>query len=306
MSANISNESFLLAQFRNFYTEVIQLKQLIANSGGMCQPEAVRPAEMAHAGNGKVTAQLPPLDAAATLSGSENITALAVRGEVDRAPETQSKLTQLVWQNLITLFRRNAVQIMRAAGNPTDNYFEAQYVMAAFADEIFIHLDWEGKRAWTSNLLESALFQSHVAGESFFDKLDHLLRERDPATKSLAAVYLSALSLGFRGKYHGLNDHGKLRRYRQELFSFVFRQPPDLINEAKVAFPDSYVQNLKTEKRRKLVNPRIWLLVLGLVLVSYIAATHGVWLSLTSRIESVNKRIVQIEGRLDQSQPPAN
>lgn len=306
MSANISNESFLLAQFRDFYTEVIQLKQLIANSGGMCQPEAVRPAEMVHAGNGKVTAQLPPLDAAATLSGSENITALAVRGEVDRAPETQSKLTQLVWQNLITLFRRNAVQIMRAAGNPTDNYFEAQYVMAAFADEIFIHLDWEGKRAWTSNLLESALFQSHVAGESFFDKLDHLLRERDPATKSLAAVYLSALSLGFRGKYHGLNDHGKLRRYRQELFSFVFRQPPDLINEAKVAFPDSYVQNLKTEKRRKLVNPRIWLLVLGLVLVSYIAATHGVWLSLTSRIESVNKRIVQIEGRLDQSQPPAN
>ena len=260
-------------------------------------------------GNGNVTAKLPPHDSVAlqSLSGSENITSLAVRGAADPVSQpNQSRLARLVWQNLITLFRRNAVQIMRAAGNPTDNYFEAQYVMAAFADDIFIHLDWEGRRAWTSNLLESTLFQSHVAGEMFFDKLDHLLQERDPATKSLAAVYLSALSLGFRGKYHGLNDHGKLRRYRQELFSFVFRQPPDLTNESKVAFPDSYVQNLRKEKRRKLTNPRVWLLLLALVTATYVAVSHGAWLSLTSRLESVNKRIIEIEKRLDKNQPPAN
>jgi len=314
MSVSIANESFLLTQFREFYTEVINLKQLIENSGGMSRVETSPPEETLDQprngpGNGNVTAKLPPLESVAlrTLSGSENITSLAIRGAVDSTGQLdQTKLTRLVWQNLITLFRRNAVQIMRAAGNPTDNYFEAQYVMAAFADEIFIHLDWEGKRAWTSNLLETALFQTHVAGETFFDKLDQLLRERDPAQKSLAAIYLSALSLGFRGKYHGLNDHGKLRRYRQELFAFVFRQPPDLINESRVAFPDSYVQNLKKEKRKKLTNPRVWLLVFGLMLVSYVAASHGVWLSLTARLESVNKRIVEIESRLDQNQPPAN
>ena len=311
MSANFANESFLLTQFRDFYTEVINLKQLIKDSGGMSPVETVLPEPNGNSDSdivtGNVTAKLALPSTIQTLSGSEKITSLAVRGAIDSTSEPlQSKLAQLVWQNLITLFRRNAVQIMRAAGKPTDNYFEAQYVMAAFADDIFIHLEWEGRRAWTSNLLESALFQSHVAGESFFDKVDHLLRERDPATKSLAAVYFAALSLGFRGKYHGLNDHGKLRRYRQELFSFVFRQPPDLINESKVAFPDSYVENLKKEKRKKLTNPRVWLLVFGLMLVSYVAASHGVWLSLTSRLESVNKRIVEIESRLDQNQPPAN
>ena len=312
MSANIANESFLLSQFRDFYTEVINLKQLIENSGGMSQPEASLPEEngngLGHSGNGN-TAKLPPLETAAlrTLSGSENITSLAIRGAVDSTGQlNQSKLTRLVWQNLITLFRRNAVQVMRAAGNPTDNYFEAQYVMAAFADEIFIHLEWEGRRAWTSNLLETALFQSHVAGETFFDKLDHLLRERDPAKKSLAAVYFAALSLGFRGKYHGLNDHGKLRRYRQELFAFVFRQPPDLMNEAKVAFPDSYVKNLRKEERKKLTNPRVWLVVFAAVVVIYVAGSHGVWLSLTSRLESVNKRIVEIEKRLETMPAPAN
>jgi len=310
MSVSIANESFLLSQFREFYTEVIGLKQLIENSGGMSQPEVAPPDEsVADPANGNVTAKLPPLETVAvrTLSGSENITSLAIRGAVDSTGQVnQTKLTRLVWQNLITLFRRNAVQVMRAAGNPTDNYFEAQYVMAAFADEIFIHLDWEGRRAWTSNLLETALFQSHVAGEMFFDKLDQLLRERDPAKKSLAGVYFAALALGFRGKYHGLNDHGKLRRYRQELFAFVFRQPPDLMNEAKVAFPDSYVKNLRKEDRKKLTNPRVWLVVFAAVLVIYIAGSHGVWLSLTSRIESVNQRIVEIEKRLDTMPPPTN
>jgi len=314
MTAIHANESFLLAQFRDFYTEVIRLKQLIKTSGGM-SPVVALPQETVASGigpgaAGNVTGKLPVIDAAMleTLSGSEKITSLAVRGSLDSAlePSTeQTKLTLLVWQNMISLFRRNAVQILRAAGKPTDNYFEAQYVMAAFADDVFIHLDWEGRRAWTSNLLESTLFQSHVAGEMFFEKLDHLLRERDPADRSLAAIYLSALSLGFRGKYHGLNDHGKLRRYRHELFTFVFRQPPDLTSDAKVAFPDSYVSNLRKEKRKKLTNPRVWLAVLGFVVVIYLAASHGVWLRLTSRLERVNNEIVETEKRLDQI-PPTN
>jgi type VI secretion system protein ImpK len=211
-----------------------------------------------------------------------------------------------VWQSLVNLFRRNAVQILRAAGKPTDNYFEAQYVMAAFADDVFIHLDWEGKRAWPSHLIETTLFQSHVAGEMFFEKLDRLLRDRDPADKSLAAVYLNALSLGFRGKYHGTNDHGKLRRYRLELFAFIFRQPADLVNDSKIAFPDSYVQNLRTEKTRKLTNPRVWVAVLGVVLFAYLAVAHGIWMKLTARIEKANQQIVEIEKRLDSLPPPLN
>jgi len=309
-----SNESFLLSQFREFYTEIIRLKRLISDSEipTTTDPE---PEPVAN-GNGHtidtgVTGKLPNIDPAflQTWSGSEKITSLAVRGTVDveREPTPeQSKLALLVWQNLIALFRRNAVQILRVAGKPTDNYFEAQYVMAAFADDVFIHLNWEGKRAWTSNLLETALFQSHVAGEMFFDKLDRLLRDRDPADKSLAAVYLSALSLGFRGKYHGLNDHGKLRRYRQELFAFVFRQPQDLNSDSKIAFPDSYVKNLRTEKRRKLTNPRVWLVVLGFVVATYLLVSHGMWMSLTSRLERANQQIVEVEKRLDSLPLPGN
>lgn len=313
MTAIESNE-FLLAQFRDFYTEVIRLKQLIKNSGGMSQvdllPEETASNGNGHGANGNANGKLPIVETTMIepVSGSEKVSALTLHSALDsvRDPSTeQTKLTVLVWQNLIALFRRNAVQILRAAGKPTDNYFEAQYVMAAFADDVFIHLDWEGRRAWTSNLLESTLFQSHVAGELVFEKLDRLLRDRDPVDRSLAAIYLSALSLGFRGKYHGLNDHGMLRRYRHELFTFVFRQPPDLTSDAKVAFPDSYVSNLKKEKRKKLTNPRVWLAVLAFVVAIYIAASHGVWLRLTSRLEHVNNEIVETEKRLSQL-PPTN
>ena len=311
MTANQQNESFLLAQFRDFYTEVIRLKQMIETSGGMSRLE-VAPVE-ALAGNGSNgnTAKLPPLDPGLldTLSGHEKITSLAVRGSLDSPDEPEGELTSLtllVWQNMIALFRRNGIQILRAAGKPTDNYLEAQYVMAAFADDVFIHLNWEGRRAWTSNLLESALFKSHIAGEKVFDKLDRLLRHRDPANKSLAAVYLSALALGFRGKYHGLNDHGKLRRYRRDLYDFIFSKPADLTNESKVAFPDSYVQNVRKEKRKKLTNPRVWVAVLAFVFLVYVAASHGVWVSLTSRLEQVNNEIVETEKRLDALPPPTN
>ena len=315
MTVSQSNESFLLGQFRDFYTEVIRLKEFIRHQGGM-SPETVElektsTTETVNPANFGSTGPLPRVDQAMleTLSGSEKITSLAVRGDIDVPPEDspeQTRLTMAVWQSLIALFRRNAVQILRAAGKPTDNYFEAQYVMAAFADDIFINLDWEGKRAWTSNLLETTLFRSHVAGEMFFEKLDRLLRDRDPADRSLAAVYLNALSLGFRGKYYGVNDHGKLRRYRHELFAFIFRQPADLLNESKVAFPDSYVSNVKKEKSRKLMNPRVWVALLGVVLVVYLAVSHGLWMKLTARIEKANQQIVELEKRLDSLPPPLN
>ena len=321
MTASQPNESFLLGQFRDFYTEVIQLKELIKNSAGTSAEivQATEPVAPMGNGNGNgdvkevgnATGPLPRIDPVMleTLSGSEKITSLAVLGSVDTHSQPtagQSKLALLVWQRLIDMFRKNAVQILRAAGKPTDNYFEAQYVMAAFADDVFIHLDWEGRRAWTRNLLETALFQSHVSGEMFFEKLDRLLRDRDPADKSLAAVYLNALSLGFRGKYQGLNDHGKLCRYRHELFAFIFRQPADLVNDSKIAFPDSYVQNLRKERTRKMTNPRVWLAVLGVVVFAYLAVSHGVWLKLTSRIEQANQQITDLEKRLDSLPPPMN
>jgi type VI secretion system protein ImpK len=301
-------EPFLLSQFREFYTEVIRLKRLI-NSSAWISPA---PSGAEPNGNGSAVetgtwVYYPEFDNAAiqSLSESGSTSSLTFRTmllsvDANLPPlSDQTRRGLLVWQSLLGLFRRNAQAVRDLDRIRAKSYFEAQYIMAAFADEVFIHLNWEGKQAWTSNLLESALFQSHVAGEVFFEKLEQLLCERDPADKSLAAVYLTALSLGFRGKYHDVNDHGRLSHYRRELFAFAFSQPSDLADESKVAFPDAYVHGLRKEAKRKLTNPRLWVAVLGIVFLSYLLISHGVWLSLTSRLERTNSQIVETENRLN-------
>jgi type VI secretion system protein ImpK len=306
------NESFLVTQFREFYTEVIRLKRLVKGNGWV-SPDGNG------SGNGNGAAAesgtwvyFPEVETVAVggLAKAGESQSLALRAVPPTSTDSdyanppssdQSRISLLVWQSLLAVFRRNAMQVLRVSGAPTESYYEAQYVMAAFADEVFIHMDWEGKRTWTSNLLESTLFHSHVAGQLFFEKLDRLLAERDPTEKGLAAVYLTALSLGFRGKYHGVNDQGRLRSYRQDLFSFVFQHPNDLADQSKIAFPDAYVQGLRREPKKKLTNPRVWVAVCGLVFLSYLAVSHGVWLKLTSRINKTNSEIIKIKDDLDAS-----
>ncbi|HYW71249.1 MAG TPA: DotU family type IV/VI secretion system protein [Pyrinomonadaceae bacterium] len=299
MSVIAHNESYLYSQFREFYTEVIRLKQLVQTRGWVCPEEPAN-------GNGHPGAgtwvYFPEVDRlAATARSPQSLTVrdapvgLAELDYPEHPPSSeQTKLTLLVWRSLIALFRRNAIQVLRHGGAQTDHHFEALYIMAAFADEVFINMEWEGQRTWPSNLIESALFHTHVAGEMFFEKLDRLLAARDPSNKSLAAIYLNILSLGFQGKYRSQPDAGRLRQYRHDLFNFIFQQPADLELESKVAFPDAYVKTLRSEKK-KLTNPALWLGVLGLVFVGYLLISQGVWLMLTNRL---NAEITTVENLL--------
>src|SRR5204862_1476951 len=237
------------------YTEVIRLKRLVQTRGWVCPDEPAN-------GNGEkkpgTWVYFPEVDGLAATAGLGRSLALrdapvglASLDYPDQPPASeQTKMTLMVWRSLIALFRRNAIQVLRVGGAQTEHHFEALYIMAAFADEVFINMEWEGQRTWPSNLIEAALFRSHVAGEMFFEKLDRLLAARDPAHKSRAAIYLNILSLGFQGKYRGQPDRGQLREYRRDLFNFIFQKPADLEHESKVAFPDADVKTLRTGKKK--------------------------------------------------------
>jgi type VI secretion system protein ImpK len=300
------DESFLVSQFHEFYTEVIRLK-LLATGRGLGSPNGNGSSN----GNGapvdstfKVNLQEVPLRLGGTakMAGGKSLalrTSSQNRIDLDFADHPSSDLTGIsleVRQRLIAVFSRNAMQLLRINGAPTESYYEGLYIMAAFADEVFIHMDWEGNRTWSSNLLESKLFHSHVAGQRFFEKLETLLSDRNPADRGLAAVYLTALSLGFRGKYQGVNDQGQLREYRNDLFEFVFEHPSNLSETDKIAFPDAHIPNFVREPKKKLTNPKVWVVVFGLVFLGYLAVSSGAWLMLTS--ETKNKLSVFESGPL--------
>lgn len=319
---NEYGDSFLIAPFREFYREVIRLKRVVRAGAWVAPPELMSEGDTAdlktEAGTwvyfpdiisdaglddaaeiNKGNLIAPGSPPAWTLPGPTGSGLPSTLEYTGQAPTEHIRISTVVWQRLLTLFERQSVNAWRYGGTyGSEFYKEAQYVMVALADEIFLHTEWEGKRAWVSNLLESKIFQTHVAGELFFQKLERLLYDRDPVHRDLAAVYLMALSLGFRGKYRGMDDRGQITRYRQQLYSFIFRREPDLDSELKHIFPEAYFHTLREETKKRLPHPRLWIGVLCFVILVYLAATHLLWNDLTARIDKINDRIATTVSQL--------
>ncbi|MDH3601084.1 MAG: DotU family type IV/VI secretion system protein, partial [Candidatus Tectomicrobia bacterium] len=235
MNTTAYGESFLLHQFHEFYSEVIRLKHLVQS------------------GTWTFLAETP------------------YEGGIE-----PSLAVQHVRQRLCALLADQvSIGAQRSGDFGSVIQRESQYIMAVFADEIFVHLPWEGQTTWQANALESQFFQTHDGSERFFDKLEQLLHTRDPAYTEVAAVYLRVLGLGFRGKFWGTDDAGQLAHYRQQLFAFVFHHNPALGSNLQPLFPDAYAHTL-TEERGTIL-PQVWKWVVALAVVV-------VWCGVASRV----------------------
>lgn len=176
----------LLARFADFHQEVANLRRAIA--------EGRLPAWLAGAGE------------AAPLQGQE----LALR----------------VSSRLAGMLRAQAREAAAHGSNLEIKALTmAQYAMAALADEIFIfdaELEWPGREHWLDVLLEARLFGTHDAGRRFFAYADQIMRshERTPLHAELAALFLLALQLGFKGRHRGPSGAAALRDYRRRLLRF--------------------------------------------------------------------------------------
>lgn len=243
------HESFLQAQFREFYEVILRLK------GAVRTPSAV-----------PVANNLP-----------------------DGSPGRELPV-QAIHQELLSALENQALEAERNGGAfAYEVYREAQYVFAALADEVFLNLDWPGRTDWP--LLESRLFQSHGAGELFFEKLNRLLLQRGPAYEDLAGVFFLALALGFRGKFRGTGNNAQIDRYRRDLFLMVFHQPPHLSEEDVSLFPQSYLHTLREGGSKKLPDPRNWLALIPAVILIWLLVTTLLWRGLAQKIDSILCRI---------------
>lgn len=320
-------DTFLLAPFREFYREVIRLKRMVVSGAWVAPstgvgpegedvktgagtwvyfPEVIPGAEVEEEREVRTGAWVAPAggvapwDAPSNKGNASSVSPSSSEAGGHLAPSDEIKVSTFVWQRLVTLFERQEAYAWRYGGTyGAEFYKEAQYVMVALADEIFLNTEWEGRRFWVSNLLESKIFRTHVAGELFFQRLERLLVDRDPVYRDLAAVYLMALSLGFRGRFRGQDDRGQLERYRRRLFHFVFRREPELESETRKVFPETYYHTLRDETKRRLPNPRAWIILLCAVILAYVALTHGIWVKLTSRLFETDRHIEQTVSDMD-------
>lgn len=208
---------------------------------------------------------------------------------------------------LLALLERQALEAGRQGGEAGAGFYrDTQYVLAALADEVFLHLDWWGRGAWGASLLEARLFGTQVAGERVFERISQLLRDRDPVQRDLAAVYLMALSLGFQGRYRESPDAYRLEEFRRELFGFVFRRQPSLLRGERRLFPAAYEHTRRSAPPPPPRRATRWAAVLGGVALVYLLAAGLAWHEVAAPVRRAADGLVQtVEGRSRPASAPA-
>lgn len=104
-----------------------------------------------------------------------------------------------------------ADQDARRAGYDPAAVKLAIYAYVAFLDESVLNSGQPMFAAWPRQPLQEEIFGDHMAGQTFFTRLDELLGSGDSEDLAdLLEVFLLCLLLGFKGRY-GSGDDGGLR-----------------------------------------------------------------------------------------------
>lgn len=179
---------------------------------------------------------------------------------------------------------------------------EAQYAMVALADDLFLHVvEWNGAEVWRTNHLEHRVFQSRLAGERIFDRMEALLQSGDRRLEQLASVYLSLLSLGFRGRYRGEAGEVRVQEYAARLFQMISGREPTLIGgwSGRVStplVPSAYSYTVMSDRSASLKGPpRWWMLLAGIVVLWLVAAETVRWTA-ASDVSGAAAMVLRVAG----------
>jgi len=172
-------------------------------------------------------------------------------------------------------------------------YREAQYIMAALADEIFLGMKWEGRRYWEKSLLEQRLFGTHIAGSQFFKNLESFLKERDPLKQEVGILYLTTLGLGFRGQYRSFDEGETLKHYREQIFTFVYHRRPALFDYNGLIFPNAMRSTLEGGVEQDNQDARKWTLVFLCAFLGYLILSSGIWYGTTYTLSRTTDAILE-------------
>lgn len=210
-------------------------------------------------------------------------------------------------QLLSVLARQTAGAAERLAEHERAELERAQYVMVAMADEVMLRLgerdlpaeqktrveDWCAE--WARRPLETeSYFGTHVAGEQIFIILDEILRDRPAVSSDLLSVYLTALNLGFRGRYRVDPGSPEPARYRRDLVRELRRVDPELVKPSAEVCPGTKADPRRQEPRRGLPSLRDGLLPLFIVVAAMLVVGHALWylrtLDITDRLDQIDDK----------------
>ena len=197
-------------------------------------------------------------------------------------------------QRLLGILARQRVEAKeRLADHEIAELEEAQYVMVAMADEVFLGFDWPGREAWARRPLEAeSAYGTQLAGERIFDRLKAILTDRPSVSSDLLGVYLAALCLGFRGRYRVDPTSPDPERFRHELMRELGRVDPHRVARAVELCPDALKDVRDKEPRTSLPSLRDGGLPLIIAVASMLVVGQLLWSYQTAEVRD---RLDQVE-----------
>lgn len=289
----MSNSSFIMECFQEFYEEVLRQKEkALRESEGETVKLLLEDTTEAE----EESEELPPEE---DLSGEElegeTPSQLEQKSFKKETSETNLVLSQNIQRKLRLFLEEKMLQASYQLGHHAQgNFKEAEYAMAALADEVFLNLHWPGVQQWKKHLLETQLFHTQIAGEQFFVRLESLLQEHDPARNDLAMLYLLCLSLGFRGKYRGMDDEGKLNLYKKKLYYLAHHKESDLYDPGrKYLVHAAYEHNSTLPQSKGLPDVRTWVMTFAGIGVFYLFVTYILWYGVVRDVDEAIQLIFE-------------
>lgn len=200
---------------------------------------------------------------------------------------------KIVSDKLMLVLDRQAalVAVNRDAVEPR-LFEEARYVMVAVADEMFLDLNWPDREAWGDHLLEEQLVGSQAAGDLLFVRLEQLLALNGPVYEDLAKVYLTALALGFRGRYRAGDPHGELEVYRRRLYTYIFKHEPE--PGSRALFPQNKEVAYRDDKPRHLPTVQRLLKASVALTAVWVIGTSAVWWLFLEPVRALVSQIIAL------------
>ena len=174
---------------------------------------------------------------------------------------SEKNLCRYIFNKLVELLSENRNAAVGQGDKATTAlYDEALYIMVALADEAFLTLRWPGNQAWTEHLLEVHFFNTHRAGEHFFEKLDAFLSQNNKVHKDLGVLYLWCLGLNFLGKHDAPESVSSLETYKKRLFSLIYHGSTNAVaaEEPTLLSPEAYKHILRGSRPSHLPSLQFW------------------------------------------------
>jgi len=184
-------------------------------------------------------------------------------------------------EHLLAVLRAQEAEVARASSAAAmKDYREVQYVMAAAADDAFVRFEWRGSEEWMMNPLETDLFGSRRAGQLVFDRIDQLVSGAHPTAQARAEIYLTALALGFEGRFAGLPDRAEsLGAYRRTLQAFLTGGRP---GASGPLVPQCYGSTQNVGTGRLLRTSRLWWWASAAIVAVWLIVSSMLWRELRS------------------------